>query len=73
MNLLDLMTGPWAILPETLVELQSMYAARLHGEKIDIAAVENRLGRPLVRISEERDRPFRHRDRRIRERDRAFR
>jgi integrase/recombinase XerD len=27
----------------------------------------------LLRISEERDRPFRHRDRRIRERDRAFR
>ena len=27
----------------------------------------------FVRISEERDRPFRHRDRRIRERDRAFR
>jgi pimeloyl-ACP methyl ester carboxylesterase len=26
-----------------------------------------------LRISEERDRPFRHRDRRIRERDRAFR
>jgi len=26
-----------------------------------------------VRISEERDRPFRHRDRRIRERDRSFR
>jgi hypothetical protein len=29
--------------------------------------------RALVRISEERDRPFRHRDRRIRERDRSFR
>ncbi|MBK9360953.1 MAG: SDR family NAD(P)-dependent oxidoreductase [Rubrivivax sp.] len=29
--------------------------------------------RPRLRISEERDRPFRHRDRRIRERDRAFR
>ncbi|MBE0549047.1 MAG: hypothetical protein IH627_15640 [Rubrivivax sp.] len=28
---------------------------------------------PLLRISEERDRPFRHRDRRIRERDRSFR
>lgn len=48
MKLLDLMTGPWAILPETLVELQSVYVAHLRGEKIDIAAVENRLGRPLA-------------------------
>jgi transposase len=31
------------------------------------------LVRRLVRISEERDRSFRHRDRRFRERDRSFR
>ncbi|MCK6435321.1 MAG: hypothetical protein L6Q68_20170, partial [Aquabacterium sp.] len=30
-------------------------------------------GKSMVRISEKRDRPFRHRDRRIRERDRPFR
>jgi ClpP class serine protease len=48
MRLLEMMTGPWAILPETLLELQSIYATYLKGEKIDIAAVETRLGRPLV-------------------------
>jgi ClpP class serine protease len=48
MKLLELMTGPWAILPETLLELQSIYATHLKGEKIDVAAVEARLGRPLA-------------------------
>jgi ClpP class serine protease len=42
------MTGPWAILPETLLELQSIYATHLKGEKIDVSAVEARLGRPLA-------------------------
>ncbi len=37
------------------------------------AKVCERVELDSVRISEERDRPFRHRDRRIRERDRAFR
>jgi ClpP class serine protease len=48
MSFLDMMRGPWAILPETLLELQSIYATHLKGEKIDIAAVETRLGRPLA-------------------------
>lgn len=48
MKLLELMTGPWAILPETLVELQSIYATHLKGEKIDVPAIEARLGRPLA-------------------------
>lgn len=48
MKLLDLMTGPWAILPEQLLELQTIYATHLRGEKIDLAAVEASLGRPLA-------------------------
>lgn len=48
MNLLDLMTGPWAILPEQLLELQGIYATHLRGDKIDIAAIEARLGRTLA-------------------------
>ncbi len=48
MTLSDIVTGPWAILPETLLELQGIYATHLRGEKIDVRAVEARLGRPLA-------------------------
>jgi capsid assembly protease len=48
MTLFDLMTGPWAVLPETLTEMQRIYATHLRGEKIDISAVEAKLGRPLA-------------------------
>ena len=48
MKLLDLMTAPWAILPETLLELQQIYATHLRGDKIDLQAVEARLGRQLA-------------------------
>lgn len=47
MKLLDVVTGPWAIQPEKLIEIQAIYATHLRGEKIDIEAVEKRLGRPL--------------------------
>ncbi|HMQ72799.1 MAG TPA: S49 family peptidase [Rubrivivax sp.] len=48
MRLIELVTGPWAMLPEQLIELQGIYAAHLRGDKIDIKAVEQRLGRPLA-------------------------
>lgn len=48
MKLLDLITSPWAVLPDQLREIQSIYATHLKGEKIDIAAIEARLGRPLA-------------------------
>lgn len=48
MKLIDLMTGAWAILPETLVEMQGIYRTHLLGDKIDIAAIEARMGRPLA-------------------------
>ncbi len=47
MKLLDVVTGPWAIQPEKLLEIQAIYATHLRGDKIDIEAVEKRLGRPL--------------------------
>lgn len=47
MKILDVLTAPWAIQPEKLLELQAIYATHLRGEKIDIAGVEARLGKPL--------------------------
>lgn len=48
MKLLDVLTAPWAIEPAKLLEIQAIYATHLRGDKIDIAAVEQRLGRPLA-------------------------
>ena len=48
MKLIDLLTSPWAIQPEKLVEIQAIYATHLRGDKIDLATVEARLGRPLA-------------------------
>lgn len=48
MTIIDLLTGPWAILPDKLAEIQAVYATHLRGEKIDIAAIEARIGRPLA-------------------------
>lgn len=47
MRLIDIITSPWAIMPEKLVELRGIYETHLKGEKIDIKAVEARVGRPL--------------------------
>ena len=44
------------------------YVGLLVQGKSDFDAIEN-----FLRISDQRDRPFRHRDRRLRERDRSFR
>lgn len=48
MTILDLITGAWAIEPAKLRELQAIYATHLRGDKIDIPALEARLGRPLA-------------------------
>jgi signal peptide peptidase SppA len=47
MKLLDVVTSPWAIQSEKLIEIRDIYATHMRGEKIDIAGVEARLGRPL--------------------------
>lgn len=48
MKLLDVLTAPWAIEPAKLLEIQAIYATHLRGDKIDIEAVEKRIGRPLA-------------------------
>ena len=47
MSLLDVLRAPWAIAPDKLAEIQEIYATHLRGDKIDLDAVEQRLGRPL--------------------------
>ncbi len=47
MRLIDIITSPWAIMPEKLMELRGIYETHLKGEKIDIKAVEARVGKPL--------------------------
>lgn len=48
MKLTELLTAPWAIVPDSLREMQEIYTTHLKGPKIDIAAIEARLGRPLA-------------------------
>ena len=48
MRLIDILTAPWAIVPEKLLEIQAIYRTHLRGEKIDLAAIEARLGKPLA-------------------------
>ena len=45
--LLDILTSPWAIVVEKLMEIQNIYFTHLRGEKIDIRAIEAQLGKPL--------------------------
>ena len=47
MRLIDILTAPWAIVPEKLLEIQEIYRTHLRGEKIDLAGIEARIGRPL--------------------------
>lgn len=47
MKVIDVLDSPWAIIPEKLAEIREIYATHLRGEKIDIAAVEARIGKPL--------------------------
>ena len=53
MKLLDVLTAPWAIQPDKLLEIQAIYATHLRGEKIDIAGLESRMGRPLANQRQE--------------------
>ena len=48
MNITDVLNSPWAIMPEKLRAISEVYAAHLRREKVDIDAIEARIGRPLV-------------------------
>jgi signal peptide peptidase SppA len=45
--LLDVLSAPWAILPEKLVEITEICSAHMRGDNVDIEAVEAKLGRSL--------------------------
>lgn len=47
MKIIDVLTSPWAIMPEKLQEIQAIYMTHLRGDKIDIKGIEAQLGRPL--------------------------
>jgi signal peptide peptidase SppA len=47
MRVTDVLTSPWAILPERLQEICAIYRAHAHGEKADLAAIEAAIGRTL--------------------------
>lgn len=47
MNGQDILNNPWAIIPAKLVEIQAVYMAHLQNNPVDIAAVEEKLGKPL--------------------------
>ena len=47
MKLADIVYGAWMIEPSMLDEIQSIYSVHMRGEKIDIKAVEARVGKPL--------------------------
>jgi len=49
MKLLDIMTSPWAIMANRFEQIIDIYNAHIVGPKIDIAALEARLGKPLGR------------------------
>lgn len=49
MRLIDLVQAPWAIAPEVLQEIRGIYEAHTRREKLDLDAIEARIGRPLGR------------------------
>lgn len=53
MRLIDVLTSPWAIVPDKLSEIISIYDTHLRGEKIDIDQIEARTGEPLKRKEQE--------------------
>jgi len=46
-NISTLLTAPWAIEPNRLIEIQAIYSTHLRGGLPDIAAIEKKLGRSL--------------------------
>lgn len=52
MKILDLLAAPWAIQPEMLQEITQIYSTHLRGEKIDLEALEARMGEPLARTEQ---------------------
>lgn len=49
MKILDVLTSPWAIAPEKLAEIKSVYRAHFAGEKIDWKNIEAKIGLSSVK------------------------
>ncbi len=47
MRLVDVVSAPWAITPDMFSEIQGAYARHMRGDKIDVQAIEARVGTPL--------------------------
>ena len=47
MNVIDVLTSPWAIMPDKLEEITSIYSTHLRGGATDIKALEAKAGKPL--------------------------
>lgn len=48
MSILNILGSPWAITSDKLSEITGIYRTHLRGEKIDISAIESKLGKPLA-------------------------
>ena len=55
MKIIDILTSPWAIVPEKLYEIQEIYSTHLRGDKIDLAAIEAKIGKPLENEAKDYD------------------
>lgn len=49
MRIIDVLTSPWAIMPDKLSEIAGIYATHLRGDKIDIDQIEARAGETMAR------------------------
>lgn len=49
MRIIDILSGPWAITSEMLIEIRSIYAKHLRGEKINVKDIEAATGKTLQR------------------------
>lgn len=47
MRIIDVLNSPWAIVPDKFLQIVEIYDTHLRGEKIDVAAIEARIGKPL--------------------------
>jgi len=46
-KILDILSAPWAIVPEKLIEIRNIYVARINGDGVDFSEIEKKIGKPL--------------------------
>ena len=55
MSILDILSAPWAIMPNHLEQIRDIYASHLRGEGVNLQELEARLQRELQRAAAARD------------------